>query len=377
MMRRVARAAVALICATAAAVTPVRPAYADETRDAQWHLRYLQIDKVHRISQGDGVTVAVLDTGVSPHRDLRDNLIGGTDSVVGGSGDGLGDTDGHGTAMAGLIAAHGRGTSTGALGIAPKAKILSVRQQTPKKKGDTTHLADGIEWAVRNGAKVINVSMGSSPSVELIRALDFAAASDVVVVAAAGNKPDDIIIQFPANMRGALAVGASDKNGNRSNVSVTGKELALLAPGTDIVSTGREDRYYKGTGTSNSTAIVSGAVALIRSKFPELSAEEVIHRLTYTAVDKGEPGHDREYGYGVIDILAALTADVPPLASTATPDPDITPTDHTPTPEALPLPRPGEPPSPAILYATLAALAVLAAIISLFVVRARRRHPRT
>lgn len=96
-------------------------------------------------------------------------------------------------------------------------------------------------------------------------------------------------------------------------MSVTGREIDVVAPAVDIYSTSYGGNYSKGTGTSSATAIVAGAAALIRSKYPDLPAQEVAHRLTATAIDKGPPGRDDEYGYGVIDLVAALTADVPPL----------------------------------------------------------------
>jgi subtilisin family serine protease len=91
--------------------------------------------------------------------------------------------------------------------------------------------------------------------------------------------------------------------------------MVLAAPAVDIISTGAFGDYETGSGTSNSTAIVAGAVALVRAKYPSLSAPEVIRRLTATATDKGKPGRDDEYGYGVVNVVAALTADVPPLPS--------------------------------------------------------------
>lgn len=94
---------------------------------------------------------------------------------------------------------------------------------------------------------------------------------------------------------------------------MSGPEVDVVAPAVDIYSTSINGKYRKGTGTSDATAIVAGAAALVRSKYPYLPASEVVHRLTATAVDKGPPGRDDEYGYGVIDLVAALTADVPPL----------------------------------------------------------------
>ncbi|TWJ31316.1 subtilase family protein [Micromonospora sagamiensis] len=112
-------------------------------------------------------------------------------------------------------------------------------------------------------------------------------------------------------------------------MSVTGREIDVVAPATDIYSTSYDNKYARGSGTSSATAIVAGAVALIRARYPDLSATEVVHRLTATAVDKGAPGRDDEYGYGVIDLVAALTADVPPLdaqPSTASASADAAPT---------------------------------------------------
>jgi subtilisin family serine protease len=102
-------------------------------------------------------------------------------------------------------------------------------------------------------------------------------------------------------------------------LSVTGEAVAIAAPGVDIYSTSTNNNYSKGSGTSAATAIVAGAAALVRSKYPELSAHEVVHRLTATATDKGTPGRDEQYGYGVLNLVAALTADVPPLSASAAP----------------------------------------------------------
>lgn len=131
---------------------------------------------------------------------------------------------------------------------------------------------------------------------------------------------------YPATEKGVIAVGGINRNGEHAAVSVTGPEIDVVAPAVDIYSTSYDGKYSKGTGTSSATAIVAGAVALIRSKYPDLPAQEVAHRLTATAIDKGPPGRDDEYGYGVIDLVAALTADVPPLGFESVPpvDPSVT-----------------------------------------------------
>lgn len=284
----------------------------DKIRGEQWHLEFLRAAAAHRYSQGAGVTVAVLDTGVDPHPDLQENLLPGADVIPGGSGNGHQDVDGHGTGMAGLIAAHGRG-NMGALGIAPRAKILPILDSTTSRGGDTDALAAAVELAVRSNADVINISAVAGGSARLQRALKAALAADIIIVAGVGNRPQMQEVGYPARHPGVIAVGGIDRVGNRADTSVTGPEVDVVAPAVEILSTSIDGSYRKATGTSDSTAIVAGAVALIRSKYPYLPASEVAHRLTATAIDKGPPGRDDEYGHGVIDLVAALTADVPPL----------------------------------------------------------------
>ncbi|SCL18714.1 type VII secretion-associated serine protease mycosin [Micromonospora inyonensis] len=310
-------------------VLPATHAHADRIRDDQWHLRFLNVAEAHQITQGEGVVVAVPDTGVDPHPDLRNNLLPGTDIIAGGSGDGRQDPNSHGTGMAGLIAAHGRNNADGALGIAPKTRILPITSTAADNLSNPDDLAAGIEFAARSDAQVISISTGGGSTLRLRQAIDAALAADIVVVAAAGNHPQDFVVGYPARHPGVVAVGGVDRKGNHAAVSVTGREVDVVAPATDIYSTSMDGKYRKGTGTSDSTAIVAGAVALIRARYPDLSATEVVHRLTATAVDKGAPGRDDEYGYGVIDLVAALTADVPPLGaqpSTASASADAAPT---------------------------------------------------
>ncbi|MEV1318164.1 S8 family serine peptidase [Micromonospora arborensis] len=285
---------------------------AERVRDDQWHLRYLNVSRAQAISQGDGIVVAVPDTGVDPHPDLINNLLQGIDTVTDGSGNGQNDLNSHGTSMAGLIAAHGRGGNAGALGIAPRSKILPIKAAAEDNFGEADDLATAIEYAISSRAQVISISSGGASTPRLIRAVHAALAANIVVVAAVGNVPHGSI-EYPANEEGVIAVGGVGRDGLHAAISVTGPKVDVVAPAVDIYSTSYDGKYSKGTGTSSATAIVAGAAALIRSKYPYLPAREVAHRLTATAVDKGAPGRDDEYGYGVIDLVAALTADVPPL----------------------------------------------------------------
>lgn len=317
-------ASIAAVAATV--VLAAVPAYADPIRDRQWHLQFLNVAAAHQISQGYGIVVAVLDTGVDPTSpELRQAVVPGLTNAAGQSGDGRVDTDGHGTSMASLIAGRGKDGDSGVLGIAPKATVLPVRVDLGGVGGTPKYLGPGIDWAVGHGAKVISISSGSSEEPTIKAAVERALAADVVVVAAAGNAPDTTKVAFPARLPGVVAVAGIDRQGNHASISAIGPETVLAAPAVDILSVGLDSRYMTSSGTSNATAIVAGAVALVRAKYPQLSQAEVVRRLTYTARDAGAPGRDPEYGYGIVDPVKALTADVPPAPSSAAPQPSASP----------------------------------------------------
>lgn len=291
----------------------------DAVRGSQWHLPFLRVGEVGAISQGDGVTVGVVDTGVDAnHPDLTGAVLPGFD-FLSGAPDGRRDTDGHGTKMAGLIAARGRPGGVGALGIAPMSRILPVRAGPSLiYQGGA-----GIEWAIDHGAKVICFASGGGSDRNLAAVVERASKADVVLVAAIGNRPDQVAPL--ARIPGVLVATGIDRSGAHSDFSVVASEAMLAAPATDIVGVALSGGYGIGSGTSDAAAIIAGAAALVRSKFPQLSAPEVIHRLTATAIDKGKPGRDDEYGYGIVDLVGALTKDVPPLTVSPTPRPSSPP----------------------------------------------------
>jgi type VII secretion-associated serine protease mycosin len=347
-----------------AALTFATPAAADPIRDAEWHLGFLNVAEAHKYSQGDGVVVGVVDTGVDAgHPDLARSVLAGKDFSNSG-GDGRTDTNGHGTAMAGLIAAHGR-----TLGLAPKAQILPVRKGVGSV--DAGPSDQSIDWAVDNGAKVLCLAFGQKSSPLLRTAIDKAVASDVVVIAGVGNAPYPASEAFPAGYPGVVGAAGVDRNGNHAAISVVSPFAVLAAPAVDIASTdtrvaGRTG-YRTGSGTSDATAIIAGAAALVRAKYPNLSATEVIHRLTATADDKGTPGRDNEYGYGVINLVKALTADVPPL------QPTTTPTTSAPTQAAPPADNGGLPAKTVLI---VGALLIVAALCAGFITIALRQRAR-
>jgi type VII secretion-associated serine protease mycosin len=326
-MRRSISAAVGAFVLTTAAVIPAGPARADAFRNDQWYLRTLKISQAHAISTGVGVTVAVIDTGTYPHPDLKRNLLNGIDELAGATGDGRDDQDGHGTNMSAIIAAHGRNGNDGVLGIAPSAKLLPVKIANKKNNMPANLMAKGVEWASNEGANVINVSAGGALDFGLEDAVNKAIENDIVVVAAVGNTSKGFLIGDPAAIDGVLAVGAVGRDGNHASLSLTDPKVQLCAPGMDITTAQPKNRYIDGSGTSEATAVVSGAAALVRAKFPQLSAKDVINRLTATADDIGPPGRDSQCGFGALNIVKALTADVPPLAGSASASPRATATD--------------------------------------------------
>jgi len=372
----------AAAAAMAVALLPPAPAAAHGAgiRAQQWHLGFLKIAQAHQISQGAGITVAVIDSGVANHPDLSGTILNGVDAIAGGAGNGRGDDNGHGTGMAGLIAAHGHGTGNrdGALGIAPKAKILPIRDAVGKVQGLDKPVAEGIRWAMQHGAKIINISQDVG-DIETLRAVNEAQRAGVLIFAASGNTDQsDTAVSVPGGFPWAVAVAGVDQKGNHAPTSVSGTEVELAAPSVKIVSTGLQDVWRSGTGTSDAAAIVSGVAALVWSKFPELSAAEVLHRLQATAIDKGDPGRDPVYGYGVVDPVAALTADVPPLAS-ATPKASASPLPSLASPQSnVALPGDDGSGMPVTLVAVSFGALLLLVIIAVAVMLAmRRRRPAT
>ncbi len=345
------------------------PAAGDSTAPPPGHA-LLDVATAHRFSRGAGVKVAVIDTGVAPHRRLPD-LIPGGDYVS--NGDGLSDCDAHGTLVAGIIAAR-PSAGDAFVGVAPEATIISIRQSSGAYRatsargsaatvgvgyGPLTTLAKAIVRAVDLGAGVINISetaclpRGENPGdSEVGRALRHARDQDVVTVVAAGNLADATscrtqnpvaaaspatgwskvaTIATPARFAPlVLSVGATTAiDGSPAEFTLRGPWVSVAAPGTGTVSIAPgphgprlvnalsgADGAVPLAGTSYAAAYVAGTAALVRSRFPEASADDVLERILRTA---HSGGNDTAVGHGIIDPVAALTAELPGAATM--PDP--------------------------------------------------------
>ncbi|WP_239148045.1 type VII secretion-associated serine protease mycosin [Paractinoplanes tereljensis] len=294
---------------------PTNPLVGDQVRDDQWYLKKLDVPDAWTYANGTGVTVAVIDSGVdATHADLVGQVLPGLD-LVDNKGDGDTDLVGHGTTVSAIIAGRGDDT-TGVIGIAPKAKILPVRVLDEENRySDAIIVAKGVRWAVDHGAKVINLSLGGNgSSATLAAAIDYAFAKDVVVVACTGNTSasSDTDVWYPAREPGVLAVAGMEKDSNALwSGSITGKETVVTAPATQLVGARTGGEYWKVQGTSFASPMVAGTAALIRSRWPDMPAGEVINRIIRTATDLGAPGRDATFGFGMVNPTGALTAEVP------------------------------------------------------------------
>jgi type VII secretion-associated serine protease mycosin len=316
----------ALACVAASATFAAAPAHADTIRDDEWPVSFLNLPAAQQLSTGAGVTVALLDTGVVQGRaDLTGQVTTGPDYAGGVERSGQTGWGEHGTCMASIIAGHGRdGGGDGMLGVAPAARILSVRvirdDDAPDVEGsykDDTPISDGIKYAVDHGAKVISMSLGgdesdagddSSAESDAIR---YALAHNVVVVAAAGNgATEGNEISYPGGERGVITVAAVDSKARHAYFSTTGWDVSVAAPGVNLPCDAfdSDSSFMEGDGTSQATAYVSGVVALLKAENPVLTPEQIRTVLEQTASHKPAGGRDDELGFGVIDPVAALQA---------------------------------------------------------------------
>ncbi|WP_410611349.1 type VII secretion-associated serine protease mycosin [Amycolatopsis sp. lyj-109] len=284
-----------------------------------WAQQLLAPERAWPLTKGGGITVAVVDTGVDAQiPQLAGRVQPGLDITTSARGRADNDCYGHGTFLAGIIAA-ATVPGTGFAGVAPDVSILPIRCATGVAKNGAGALtpaamAQGIREAVDAGAQVVNMSASTTTAdAALAVAVQYAAEHDVVVVASAANsaqKGDPVT--FPASYPSVIAVGAVDPAGVRADFSQTGRFLSLVAPGVDVTSVGPGGPgHWLGSGTSYAAPFVAGVAALVRAYRPGLSAAQVKHRLEATANHPAAALPDPGLGWGVVNPLAAVTTVLP------------------------------------------------------------------
>ncbi|GHC89240.1 type VII secretion-associated serine protease mycosin [Streptomyces flavofungini] len=340
-VRQAGVAVAAALTVTATTGVPAAAAPADSDRceypnkpyaGRPWALQRVLLDELWRQSTGKGVRVAVIDTGVDVKngqlkpavdvsrgrnylpKNLKDE---DGNKIKRGKENGTSDLVGHGTRVAGIIAAR-PAKGTGFVGLAPDATIIPIQQNDAEGHGDTRTLADSIDYAVDAGAGVINISQDTAnavePAPELKRAVDRALDAQRVIVASAGNDGlgGNVKKTYPASYEGVLAVASSDRNNERAPFSQSGDFVDVAAPGVDMISTVPRGGHCADNGTSFSAPYVAGVAALIKSKHKNWTPRQITAQIQQTA-ERSTSGHDRLVGWGVVDPVRALTEDDHPI----------------------------------------------------------------
>jgi membrane-anchored mycosin MYCP len=340
-----------------------------------WAQQQLRPNRVWSLTRGAGQVVAVLDSGVSATAPaLSGAVLRGSDVLTGGAGDT--DCTGHGTFVAGIIAARPT-PGSGFAGLAPQATILPVTVVGSGENDSVTSaaLATGIRYAVNSGATIIDISTITTPgpAAALRAAVAYAAARNVVVIApvSSGEQSEANELSYPACYPGVIAVSAVGSGDAPISAGTAGVGVDLAAPGYQVVSIGPRGRgELAGSGADLATGFVAGTAALVRSYYPRLSAAQVISRLEVTADSPGVALPDPQLGYGVVDPYTAVTT--------------VLPQESGGLPPAVPAYRPLRLPPPpvpdtwpttaALIVSAIAAVGIAAAVALANIVRQGRRR---
>ena len=282
---------------------------------------FLDAETAWNTATGEGVIVGLLDTGTDgTHPDLQGQLVEGYDPYSGDTIDPTKDSDkdGHGTHTAGIIAAK-RNNGEGISGLAPDAKIMPIRIFNPDYIGDYA-VADGIVWAVDNGADVLSNSWGGGGYSNILKdAFDYALRKNVVVVASSGNDTTDQFWHYPSAYTGVIGVAASDARDEITTFSSRGEYVSVAAPGNNVISTIPErlaldegverQPYAYWAGTSMACPYVSALAALLKEEYPDANVYQIKRMIEEGAKDIDKPGYDTAAGYGRINAANSLDLD--------------------------------------------------------------------
>lgn len=282
-----------------------------DTKPAQtvdWGISLVQAPALWHITKGEGIKIAVLDTGVDyRHPDLSPNFKMGVNFTTNNPADHM-DRQGHGTHCAGVIA--GCDNDFGIVGVAPQAALYGVKVLGDNGSGSIQGIVSGINWAIAQKVDILSMSLGTSvdPGPALHDAIKRARAAGIVIVAASGNESTHC--GWPAAYDEVIAVGALDQGMNKAGFSNFGQELDVSAPGVNILSTYLNSSYAKLSGTSMATPMVAGVVALVqafcRKQGVKATPEKIVQLITERSVDLGTDGHDHGFGNGLINVYKLL-----------------------------------------------------------------------
>lgn len=273
-----------------------------------WGLNAIMAQQAWKKAKGEGIKVAILDTGIDlTHPDLKDNIKAAID--FSGSPYGATDRKGHGTHVAGIIA--GIDNGTGMVGVAPHAELYIAKVLGDNGGGSFEAIVKGIDWAISQGVDLINMSLGCGvePPVEMHEAIKRAYAAGIMLIAATGN--ENRSVGWPAMYDEVLAVSAMDVTYDRASFSNFGIKNEVIAPGVNIYSTYPVGAYAELSGTSMATPIIAGSVALYLSLLkkqgaPKPTVEQVHAAVVQAVVDLGIDGKDDLFGAGLINLVKLL-----------------------------------------------------------------------
>lgn len=271
-----------------------------------WEITKLGVDKQWIKSRGDGVKIAVIDTGCDyNHPDIKDNIIDGY-NFVNNTTDFM-DDNGHGSHVCGTIAACDNGM--GMVGVAPKAKIYVFKAMDANGSGNADHIANAIDAAVKSQVDIITMSLGSRYEIKQIKkAIEKAKNNNILIFCAAGNSGPNEDIMYPARDKNTIGIGAVDENLNRTNFTCSGDELDFLSPGHNIMSIIPGNRYALMSGTSMSNPFAVGCAALYLSYYRQqknenyINQNEMINILKQHTINVRNPEfrQHKYQGYGII-----------------------------------------------------------------------------
>jgi len=278
-----------------------------------WGVDRIDADLVWGITTGDPVKVAIIDTGIDlTHPDLKDNIKGGYNAI--NSRKSANDDNGHGTHVAGIIAAIDN--EIGVIGVGPKIDLYAVKVLDRNGSGYLSDVIEGLDWAIQNGMQVVNMSLGTPTYIASFEdAVKKVNAAGITQVAAAGNNgPDDNTVTYPAKFAEVIAVTATNDTDTIASWSSRGSEVDLAAPGVSIYSTYKGSTYKTLDGTSMASPHVAGTAALVLTQTTKCDSDlngicspaEVQQRLEATAEDLGAVGRDDLYGSGLVDAEKAV-----------------------------------------------------------------------